>query len=127
MFDSASPSSIGEKAVDNPRRMHEAVAALLQQYGMFGRAWDKLGRDAVLLACEFLSDYNNLPNHPIVASEGVAEFIEDLANITLGPLRKITQTRDPFSVSDTLSSMPLIGNGVCSQLMRGDRSGVRRL
>lgn len=127
MFDSASPSSAIEKPADSPRRMHDAVATLLQQYGMFGRAWDKLGRDAVLLACEFLSGYNNIPNHPLVASEGVAEFVEDLATITLGPLRKIAQTRDPSSVSDTLSSMPLIGNGVCSQLMRGDRSGVRRL
>lgn len=109
------------------RPIHEAIATLLQQYGMYGRAWDKLGHDTMFQACEYLSSIDTTADQTALVSEDAIKFLEELADLPLAPLREIMQERDPSSVSDTLVTPPLIGNGVCTQLMQGDKSGIRRI
>lgn len=123
----ASNSASADHDTRFSRPIHEAVAALLQQYGMYGRAWDRLGHETIFRACDYLSSFDTAADHSGLASEGVILFLEELSDLTLAPLSRLMQERDPSSVSDTLVTMPLVGNGVCSQLMQGDRSGIRRI
>lgn len=78
-------------------------------------------------ACEYLSSIDTTADQTALVSEDAIKFLEELADLPLAPLREIMQERDPSSVSDTLVTPPLIGNGVCTQLMQGDKSGIRRI